>query len=230
MNRVRNAMLFVALALLPIEALFPHPARGQDVTPSSTTRCGPAGSDVRARSAGEPAHAPKNAYLYIVWPKDGATIVGAFWAVFGLRNMGVTHAGNNFVRSGHHHLLIDVDPQLDPNVPIPQDKQHIHYGGGQTEGFVQLPPGKHTLQLMLGDANHLPFVVGDSVDPSSESLLVSKKITVTVKEPAKRSNEVVKQGMSRSNSGLAPMITNGAQPEGVIEGSRNIERGGERGE
>ena len=230
MNRVRNVMLLVALALLPIEALFSHPARGQDVTPSSTTRCGPAGSDVRARSAGEPAHAPKNAYLYIVWPKDGATIVGAFWAVFGLRNMGVTHAGNNFVRSGHHHLLIDVDPQLDPNVPIPQDKQHIHYGGGQTEGFVQLPPGKHTLQLMLGDANHLPFVVGDSADPSSESLLVSKKITVTVKEPAKRSNEVVKQGMSRSNSGLARMITNGAQPEGVIEGSRNVERRGERGE
>jgi Domain of unknown function (DUF4399) len=230
MNSVRNVMLLVALVLLPIEALFPHPARGQDVTPSSTTRCGPAGSDVRARSAGEPAHAPKNAYLYIVWPKDGATIVGGFWAVFGLRNMGVTHAGNNFGRSGHHHLLIDVDPKLDPNVPIPQDKQHIHYGGGQTEGFVQLPPGKHTLQLMLGDANHFPFVVGDSADPSLESLLVSKKITVTVKEPAKRSNEVVKQGMSRSNSGLAPMITNGAQPGDVIEGSRNVERGGERGE
>jgi len=46
-------------------------------------------------------------------PQDGASIKGGFWCRFGLRNMGVTHAGDNFKNSGHHHLLIDVNEPLD---------------------------------------------------------------------------------------------------------------------
>lgn len=120
---------------------------------------------------GQGAPAAKDAYLYFVWPQDGTVIKGAFWARFGLRNMGVTHAGDNFANSGHHHLLIDVNEPLDPKEPIPQDKAHLHFGAGQTEARIELPPGKHTLQLVLGDAKHYPF------DPP----VVSKKITVTVK-------------------------------------------------
>jgi hypothetical protein len=120
---------------------------------------------------GQSAPAAKDAYLYFVWPQDGTVIKGAFWARFGLRNMGVTHAGDNFANSGHHHLLIDVNEPLDPKEPIPQDKSHLHFGAGQTEARIELPPGKHTLQLVLGDAKHYPF------DPP----VVSKKITVTVK-------------------------------------------------
>ncbi|MBX9819537.1 DUF4399 domain-containing protein [Afipia birgiae] len=115
--------------------------------------------------------AAKDAYLYFVWPQDGTVIKGAFWARFGLRNMGVTHAGDNFANSGHHHLLVDVNEPLDPKEPIPQDKAHLHFGAGQTEARIELPPGKHTLQLVLGDAKHYPF------DPP----VVSKKITVTIK-------------------------------------------------
>lgn len=122
----------------------------------------------RALAAG-PA-APKDAYLYIIWPPDGATIKGAFWCRFGLRNMGVTHAGDDFPNSGHHHLLVDVNDPLDPNEPIPQDKNHLHFGAGQTEARIDLPPGRHTLQLVLGDAKHIPF------NPS----VVSRKITITV--------------------------------------------------
>jgi Domain of unknown function (DUF4399) len=125
---------------------------------------------------------PKNAYLYIISPQDGAVVTRGFWCRFGLRNMGVTHAGSNFPKSGHHHLLIDVNEPVKANERIPQDKQHIHYGGGQTEGFIQLPPGKHTLQLVLGDGRHVTF------DPP----LVSKKITITVREPKARAAEVVK--------------------------------------
>ena len=66
--------------------------------------------------------APADAFLYIIWPPDGATVKGAFWCRFGLRNMGVTQAGSNAANSGHHHLLIDVNEPLDPNEPIPQDK------------------------------------------------------------------------------------------------------------
>jgi hypothetical protein len=122
-----------------------------------------------ALAQGKPA--AKDAVLYFVWPQNGATIKGAFWCRFGLRNMGVTHAGDDFQNSGHHHLLIDVSDPLDPNEPIPQDKNHLHFGAGQTEARIELPPGKHTLQLVLGDAKHYPF------NPP----LVSEKITIRVK-------------------------------------------------
>ena len=114
--------------------------------------------------------APKDAVLYFVWPQDGATIKGAFWCRFGLRNMGVTHAGDNFQNSGHHHLLIDVNEAINPNEPIPSDKSHLHFGAGQTETRLELPPGKHTLQLLLGDHDHVPHVPP----------VYSKKITITV--------------------------------------------------
>src|SRR5215831_7857771 len=115
---------------------------------------------------------PKDASLYIISPKDGATLSGPFWCVFGLRGMGISHAGDQFPNSGHHHLLIDVDEPLNPSEPIPQDKKHLHYGSGQTEALIHLSPGQHTLQLVLGDAKHFPF------NPP----LVSKKITITIKE------------------------------------------------
>src|ERR1700751_4958809 len=122
-----------------------------------------------AGAQGKPA--PKEALLYFIWPQSGAVIKGAFWCRFGLRGMGVTHAGDDFQNSGHHHLLIDVNEPLDANEPIPQDKNHLHFGAGQTEPRLELPPGKHTLQLVLGDAKHYPF------NPP----LVSEKITVTIK-------------------------------------------------
>jgi hypothetical protein len=114
---------------------------------------------------------PEGTDLYFIWPQDGAVIKGGFWCRFGLRNMGVTHAGDDFENSGHHHLLIDVNEPLDPNDAIPQDKNHLHFGAGQTEARIELPPGKHTLQLVLGDAKHFPF----------KPPVVSKKITVFIK-------------------------------------------------
>lgn len=113
---------------------------------------------------------PKDAYLYIIWPNNGERIKGAFWCRFGLRNMNVTQAGSTAADAGHHHLFIDVHEPLDPSMPIPQDKNHLHFGKGQTEARIELPPGRHTLQLVLGDAHHFPF------NPP----LVSKVITITI--------------------------------------------------
>ena len=124
---------------------------------------------VSAHAQGRPA--PKDAVLYFVWPQNGSKIKGAFWCRFGLRNMGVTHAGDNFQNSGHHHLLVDVSDPLDSKEPIPQDKNHLHFGAGQTEARIDLPAGKHTLQLVLGDGGHYPF------NPP----VVSEKITVTIR-------------------------------------------------
>jgi hypothetical protein len=120
--------------------------------------------------------APADVVLYIIYPSDGQRIRGSFPVRFGLRNMGVTHAGDRTPNTGHHHLLVDVNEAIDPNEPIPTDKQHIHFGAGQTETRLELPPGKHVLQLVLGDADHKPFA----------PLLVSKKITVTVLPPRVR--------------------------------------------
>lgn len=115
--------------------------------------------------------APKNVELYFISPTDGATVTSPVHVVFGLRNMGVAPAGVQHVNTGHHHLLIDTDlPPLDK--PIPADARHVHFGGGQTETTIELAPGKHTLQLLLGDYTHTPF----------KPPVVSKKITITVVE------------------------------------------------
>jgi hypothetical protein len=108
--------------------------------------------------SGETPRQP-DSYLYILWPSDGAVIKGNSFVVrFGLRGMGVTQAGSDAKNAGHHHLLIDVDPKtIDMNDVIPNDKNHRHYGAGQTEDRIELPPGKHTLQLVLGDKDHIPF-------------------------------------------------------------------------
>lgn len=116
--------------------------------------------------------APENAYLYIGWPNDGEVIQGGrpFRVWFGLRNMGVAPKGVDIPNTGHHHLLIDTDlPPL--NEEIPSDRQHIHFGAGQTETMLDLPPGRHTLQLLMGDAKHIPH------NPP----IYSKKITITIK-------------------------------------------------
>lgn len=114
--------------------------------------------------------APANAEVYIIAPKDGARVKGDVTVQFGLRGMGVAPAGINMVGTGHHHLMIDVETLPAMDKPLPKDAQHIHFGAGQTETTIKLAPGKHTLQLVLGDQLHIPHV----------QPVVSKKITITV--------------------------------------------------
>ncbi len=123
-----------------------------------------------ATAWGETA-APPNASVYIISPKDGDTVTNPFRVQFGLSSMGVAPAGVETPNTGHHHLLIDANEPLDANEPIPQDKTHLHFGAGQTEALIELPPGKHTLQLVVGDWSHLPF----------HPPIMSDVITVTVK-------------------------------------------------
>lgn len=119
-----------------------------------------------------PTPAPADAKLYFIAPVNGARIKGPFAVQFGLRNMGVTQAGSTAANAGHHHLLIDAQGDIAPNEPIPADKNHVHFGGGQTETRLDLAAGRHTLQLVLGDADHRPF------RPS----VASEKIEITVVE------------------------------------------------
>jgi hypothetical protein len=109
-------------------------------------------------AAAGPTPAPEGAEVYIVSPEDGATVSSPVTVVFGLKGMGVAPAGIDKEMTGHHHLLVDT-PMLsgeDLDYSIPADENHIHFGGGQTETTLELEPGAHTLQLLLGDQNHVP--------------------------------------------------------------------------
>jgi hypothetical protein len=109
----------------------------------------------QAPTRGGPTPSPPGAAVYFIDIKDGDTLPPKSVIHFGLRGMGVAPAGTDRVNSGHHHLLIDAElPPLDQ--PIPSDFAHLHFGAGQTEAEVSLPPGEHTLQLLLGDSGHVP--------------------------------------------------------------------------
>jgi hypothetical protein len=106
-------------------------------------------------ASGGPTPSPPGAAVYFIDIKDGDTLPPKSIIHFGLRGMGVAPAGSDRENSGHHHLLIDSElPPLDQ--PIPNDFTHLHFGAGQTEAEVSLPPGEHTLQLLLGDKGHVP--------------------------------------------------------------------------
>jgi hypothetical protein len=114
--------------------------------------------------------AAKDAQVYFHYPRDGGRVAQRFTVRIGLKEMGVAPAGIAKQFTGHHHVLVDAATPL-LNQPIPSDYNHIHLGNGQTEVVLTLPPGRHTLQLLLGDHNHAPH------NPP----VISKKITIHVR-------------------------------------------------
>lgn len=115
---------------------------------------------------------PKGAEVEIISPADGTVVKNPVRVRFGLKGMGVAPAGIAFENSGHHHLLIDTEPPSDLGQPLPTSDQVVHFGKGQTETEIRLPPGRHTLQLVLGDHLHVPH------DPP----VMSRKIAITVEQ------------------------------------------------
>ena len=121
-----------------------------------------------------PAQVPRTkpaaaAKLYVISPKNGETLASKLTVRFGLSGMGVAPAGVAIDGTGHHHLLVDT-PLPPLSLPIPKDAKHLHFGNGQTETTLELAPGAHTLQLLLGDTNHVPH------DPP----VMSEPIRITV--------------------------------------------------
>jgi hypothetical protein len=113
---------------------------------------------------------PADAQVYIISPKDGAKVSSPVTVQFGLKGMGIAPAGVKLENTGHHHLLIDTDAPAEAGAPLPASEKVVHFGKGQTETTLTLPPGTHTLQLLLGDYSHVPH------NPA----VISKKITITV--------------------------------------------------
>ena len=115
--------------------------------------------------------APAGAAVYFIEPANGATVSGPVNVRFGLKGMGVAPAGVDVADTGHHHLLVDVTELPGLDAPLPATDNIRHFGKGQTETQITLPPGQHSLQLLLGDKNHIPH----------HPPVLSDKITITVK-------------------------------------------------
>ena len=147
---MRKITSFCGLLLLSLPALGP----AQETAPAALPRTA----------------SPDAALVYFLAPANGATVTSPVTVRFGLRGMGVAPAGVTVPNTGHHHLLIDVTDLPPDNLPIPNDATHRHFGAGQTETELTLEPGKHTLQLVLGDAAHIPH----------QPPVRSEKITITV--------------------------------------------------
>jgi hypothetical protein len=142
---------------------------GEGGTAASTTTPAIPAPSTTVETAGRRHASAPNAKVYLISPTDGESVSTTFVVRFGLINMGIAPAGMEKVNTGHHHLMVDAPlPPFDQ--PIPPDFNHLHFGGGQTETQLTLPPGEHTLQLLLADESHLPH------DPP----IYSKQITVTV--------------------------------------------------
>jgi len=121
------------------------------------------------------AHTPPDtAKVFFVNLEDGDVVASPVHIEFGIEGFGITPAGTSGkIRhtAGHHHLLIDLEELPNLDEPIPRDEHHRHFDQGETEAFVELSPGKHTLQLLLGDEEHEPHY----------PTLFSERITITVK-------------------------------------------------
>ena len=112
-----------------------------------------------------------DAQVWFVSPKDQSQVSSPVTIIFGSSNLNIAPAGDNQPNSGHHHLLVDLDklPALD--MPLPASDQVIHFGKGQTEATIELSPGSHSLQLLLGNYAHVPH----------SRPVMSEKITIVVK-------------------------------------------------
>lgn len=130
-----------------------------------------AAADTHSHNNDTRTAAPAGASVYFISPSNGATTANPVTLQFGAKGIGIAPAGVEWPNTGHHHLLINVDPaSVDLEYGLPADDQHRHFGGGQTEVTLDLPTGTHTLFLLMGDQNHVPH------DPP----IMSEVITITV--------------------------------------------------
>lgn len=144
-----------------------EPAAPAAPPPPAATPAAPAAAPPAALTR-KPA--PAGAMAYIIEPADGARVTNPVRVVFGLKGIGVAPAGVDRNDAGHHHLLVDTGLPANLALPIPNDDQHRHFGGGQTEVEVTLAPGRHTLQMLLGDHLHIPH------DPPIASSVVTVEV------------------------------------------------------
>ena len=150
-------MLGLALAACrqPPPAGPPAPSAPEAAAPAAAPAAAETGATSPAAAPLPRSLSPAGASVAILSPRNGDVVSSPVKVVFDLQGMTLAPAGDPTPNSGHHHLLVDV-PAPDLGQPIPKDEQHLHFGKAQTETELTLTPGPHTLQLLLGDSNHVP--------------------------------------------------------------------------
>jgi hypothetical protein len=129
-----------------------------------------------------PAQQPE---AYFTNLKDGDVVDSPFVARFGLSMRGLVPAGKTAGRAGHHHLLVDQPLPLDFKKPLPFTEKYVHFGKGQMETALSLPPGTYQLRLLLADQGHIPYFV------------YSKPLNVTVRRQDPKAVPAALQGPRR---------------------------------
>ena len=94
--------------------------------------------------------------VYFIEPADGASVTNPFTVRFGVAGMDVKPLGDMTPNTGHHHLIIDGSPVKQGEV-VPMDDKNLHFGKGQTETQVTLPPGAHRLTMQSADGAHVSY-------------------------------------------------------------------------
>ncbi len=163
-------LLIISATFLILAACGQKPTEEPAATEAKTTTETPVAIEAATETPAMPRTASaEGASLFFITPADGATVANPVTIEFGIAGMDVAKAGDNQPNSGHHHLLIDTGlPDL--GLPIPADEHHVHFGDGSTSTEITLASGTHTLQMLLGDYQHIPH------NPA----LCSDVITITV--------------------------------------------------
>lgn len=147
---------------------FPSRSLAAALSLMAALACSPATAEISELVAN--AEAPRHPWLskqiaqtgaaaYFSNLKSGDTVQSPFVAKFGLSQWNLAPAKFNIARTGHHHLLIDKPLPIPPDTPIPFSDNYLHFGAGQMEAVLKLPPGRHTLRLLLANHEHVPFYV-----------------------------------------------------------------------
>jgi hypothetical protein len=149
-------------------------SKAWSVRPDISVKHGEDDESEQARHTSQAHTPPANARILCVDLQDGAVVHSPLKVQFGIEGFGITPAGTTGKirhQAGHFHLLVDLDHQPDLDNPIPRNERHLHFDQGETETMLNLPPGRHSLQLLLGDEDHEPHYPP----------LISDKITINVK-------------------------------------------------
>jgi hypothetical protein len=176
----QKSCALLLFALYAATATGAEPARQAPVSSSSAINTESVISSISSFDRTRPFPVAEK-LAYFVNIKDGDKINSPFRVAFVVSGMGVAPvAAGKIDGTGHHHILIDLPMPADIKAPIPFDKpneylnQHYkHFGKGETETVLNLPPGKHTLRLLFADHSHVPYYIS------------SKEISIEVMKPAK---------------------------------------------
>lgn len=160
-----RATIWMTMFLMACGGAEPEPTPEPTPEPAEAPAKAP-----KAKTKGKAKADAPQAKVFFSEPKDGAEVTSPVKLVFGVEGMEVRPAGELHENTGHHHVIIG-PAGIAEGEAVPKDEKHIHFGKGQTEAEIELPPGEHKLTMQFADGNHMSY--GE---------VMAETITITVTE------------------------------------------------